>query len=347
MVAQWCDDFNSYGTSTSLMLNGLYAEIDTLHCALAADPDPNATGMVLRLAIDAGATGISIRRVFTGTLTTAGAAFRLWLNHLPGGTSGEPAIEFMDASNNMVIRLRVTPTGQITLFYPGGSSTTPDPILVANAWQHIEIKAVADDTVGSIEVRVEGLTVLTISDDNTGDGYAQWGCRFIQSTTQTLIYYIKDLVCWDGTGDHNNDFMGSVTVGPLVPDSDVVFPWAPSTGTTGFNLIDIAPPVDATSYISAGDPPPDPAVFGLSDLPSDVTSVRFLQTLVRARKTDGGDGNLQVSLLSGSDAADGADRPITTAFTYWFDISETDPATDAPWAPAAVDAAQLQINRTL
>lgn len=48
-------------------------------------------------------------------------------------------------------------------------------------------------------------------------------------------------------------------------------------------------------------------------------------------------GNVQAGLISGASTALGANRPITTAYTYFRDVIETDPAT----------AAQLQLNRTL
>src|SRR3546814_17566377 len=37
------------------------------------------------------------------------------------------------------------------------------PAIVANAWQHVEAKVVISDTVGTVEVRVEGVTVLDLS----------------------------------------------------------------------------------------------------------------------------------------------------------------------------------------
>ena len=124
------------------------------------------------------------------------------------------------------------------------------------------------------------------------------------------------------------------------------FNWTASTGSTGFNLIDEAGPDDA-DYVQAANPPPAASTFTLSDLPADVTSVRGLISLVRAKKTDGGDGNLQVSLQSNSVDDLGADRPITTADTYWWDVSELSPDTGVAWTPAEVDAAKIKIDRTL
>jgi hypothetical protein len=105
---------------------------------------------------------------------------------------------------------------------------------------------------------------------------------------------------------------------------------------------------DDLTFIAADDTPPAPSQFFMSNLPPDVTSVRGLISIVRARKVDGGDGNLQVSMTpNGTNYALGLDRPMTTAATYWSDISQVSPVTTAPWSPTEVDAVRLRLNRTL
>ena len=164
--------------------------------------------------------------------------------------------------------------------------------------------------------------------------------------TQVIPIYFKDFFIWDSTGARNNNFAGSVNVVNLTPNSDVALTWTLSGGATGFSLVNESPPVDST-FISAAFPAPAADKMGQTNLPADVTSVKTLMTLVRARKTDGGDGQLQVGLISGASTALGANRPITTAPTYYADIQETDPATGVAWLPTAVDASNIQFNRTL
>jgi hypothetical protein len=113
-----------------------------------------------------------------------------------------------------------------------------------------------------------------------------------------------------------------------------------------FSLLDKPGGVDDSSYIEAGDPPPAASIVELDDLPADVVSVRALMSLVRAQKSDAGDATLQVGIKSASNDDLGTDRVISTAFTYYWDLSEVDPDTAAAWTPSAVDAAQLQMDRT-
>lgn len=352
MAALWCDDFKSYGNTPAFMLDGLYSSVT---CTLVEDPDPSIAGTVLRMD-DFFAT---VRKALPTPRDTIGQAFRFWLAALPVSANIPSFVRFSDGANVCHVSLTVTSTGVIqayrgTILGAGGTllGSTAGPVLTANAWNHIEVKAKISDTVGTVEVRVNGVTVLNLANQDTANSADLTIAQVELSNnngfdgTPRIDGYFKDYFVWDTTGTHNNNFAGSVNVVALTPDSDVALTWALSGGATGFSLVNEAPPVDG-GFISAGSPPPAIDKMGMTNLPADVTSVRALMTLVRARKTDGGDGNLQVGLISGASVDLGADRPITTAFTYYADFSEEDPATVAPWLPTAVNAANIQFNRTL
>lgn len=349
MAILFADDFKGYGTNVNLLLDGLYAQLGSTS-NLTTDPDPSASGPVFICAVN-GVNGTRLRRVLPTSYSTAGIAMRLWCATLPPLTNASLFWGFSDNSNNMQFWVGVETTGAISVRLGTNINTvlgaTTGPVITSNAWNHIEFKAVAGTTTGTFELRVNGVPVLTLSNINTGGGYSQarFDCPNAFGFTQT--FYIKDLVCWNSSGTSNNNFLGTVSVIGMVPNSDVSFNWTPSTGTTGFNLLDNSPPLDGTEYITASYPPPAASTFGLSDLPTNVTSVRAMITQVRARKVDGGDGNIQSSLISSGDTANGADRPITTAFTYYEDVFEVDPHTSAPWTPAAANAATYKLNRTV
>src|SRR3546814_7160948 len=68
-------------------------------------------------------------------------------------------------------------------------------------------------TVGTVEVRVEGVTVLDLSGLDTLNSadatvaQVALGSRIVSSVATTPYY--KDFVLWDGSGSANNDFLGS------------------------------------------------------------------------------------------------------------------------------------------
>jgi len=324
-------------------------------CAMIEDVDPNVTGAMLEVTANVTNNYSDlIRYVLSSTQNVVGISARVYLPSLPtGGSASYPPIyNFKDISNNRMICWQPLSTGAIQVRYDINdteeSYTTPGPVLVAGTWNHIEMKV--DISTGSIEMRIEGVTQVSVTGADIGAlpvAQVAFGCENgIGNNQAPQSYYIKDLVIWDANGSVNNDFLGAVQVYDLAPTSDASFNWSASTGSTGYNLIDEAPPSDA-DYIYADDTPPAASTFNLSDLPEDVSSIRGIKTFARARKTDGGDGWMQVSMVSNGIEGNGTDRPVTTAYTYWMDIFELDPDTSANWTRSGVNAALLQIDRTI
>jgi hypothetical protein len=347
-MLQWMDNFQNYGIGSASepnLSNGVYTDI-TSNARAVTDPDPNVSTPVMQT------TNIGrFRKVLTTERATIGLAFRVFCSSLPT-TSNTFAVFFADASNAAHCTLHILTTGALA-FYRGATllGQTDGPAITTSSWQHLEMKVHIDAVAGSFELRVDGVPVMVLEDINTkgaaGATIAQLLFGRSGSLASSVTTHMKDLAIWDTTGTRNNNFLGSCSVVSLRPDGDVdLGGWLPSTGATGFNLINQAVPNDAT-FVSAENPPPAASVFSLSNLPEEVTSVRGLMTLVRTRKTDGGDAFLQTGLRSAAAIDTGADRPITPSFTYWFDISEEDPNTSGPWSPGAVDAANVQLDRTV
>lgn len=349
MALQFCDDFSGYGTgsrSASYMTDGLYA-FSACTCEYAPPSYDGTHGYAL-LSHDG--TNEEFRRVLSTGKQTLGLAFRVYMTSLPANSSHLWAWRFNNGSNVAIIYIRPTSTGAIEVYSrQSGVDTligaTSGPVLTANAFHHVEVKVYSHATDGTVDLYVNGIQYLALTSKNTnGDPIKQVQ---LYNNNGALNYglYFKDLVCYDDGGSYMNDIIGTVSVISLAPASDVSFNWTPSSGTTGYNLIDEAAPNDS-SFISADDSPPAASTFAIGSLPADVSSVKAIVTRVRAQKIDGGDGNLQVSVVSNGSESNGSDRPITTAFTFWEDIHYVDPDTTSPFTPSAVDDSYLKVDRT-
>jgi hypothetical protein len=357
-----------YGTDPANMLNGVWAEVASgpasTYDALVDDPDPNigSSGTVFYADAATSSSGLASeggRLALPAEVTTLGVGFRLWLSKLPTTSTLFPFVSFRDNTNTDILTIRVTTTGQLqaakaTTSGSGGTTlATSGPVITANTYTHIEIKATKGNGTGALEVQVDGvavaslaLTSQTLSANNIAQIFI--GCsEGIGATDANMKSYWKDLVLWDTNGSVGNDFQGSVAVRDLYPDADISLNWTPSSGTTGWDLIDETTPDDA-DYISAASDAIDPYVASLTDLPIDVTSVRALIPIYRAEKTDGGDCNLQIGLTpNNADWDDGADTPISTAYTFRWDVSELSPDTGSLWTPTEVNSAYVRVDRTL
>lgn len=363
MAVNWMDNFGFYGTGgagANRLLNGVYAQTDFV--SLGADPDPVAAAagsIVVSFATTTAGVGV-LRRVLTTARTTVGIAGRFWQNKLPAnsGISVRPA-SFRDINNLEHLYVDADASGSLRVWRRDNAGDvqigiTANPVLVANAWQHIETKVFLDVAVGTVDIRVEGINVLSIPAGRTTSDKAgaiascQNAAVGGRSGTDGLVSAVKDFIVWDNTGAFNNTFMGSCTVYMLAPDGDVALNWTPFPADgIGYNKINEAVPDDDTKYISAPFPLPAAYKCSLADLPVTVTSVRAVMPVHRSRKTDGGDGNIQVGLISGASTGLGADRPITTAYTYWNDVFDADPNGGIAWSRAAVNALNMQLNRTV
>lgn len=352
MSIQFMDDFQGYGTGSdpSAMLDGT-PWIATQGCTILADPDPNVTGICLRAGSSGGTTGGSTRLSVLTPGIEIGIAFRMWLDNLPTASVNAPGVTFRDIFNGGKYQLRVEPSGAVSLIRestPATLATTASPIIFAGSWNHIEFRV--NTSTGVIEVYKEGAVVsdLSITDESPATGnigivsFYQYSSGGNNSTSMK----IKDMILTDGTGSQNTGQIGTCSVFRLNPSADVSSGWTPSTGSTFYDLLDKPSASNDTTYISADDSPPAATVLEFEDLPADIVGVRALMPYVRMRKSDAGDATVQMTLTSnGSDDA-GADRTVTTAFSYYFDISELDPDTGTAWSPTSVNDATITLDRT-
>lgn len=361
MSILFCDDFNSYGGNPAYMLNGLYAEIAG-HVLLLNDPDPVSAGSkCLYLSglggnPGLGAWGSVVRMVNPGgSRATIGGAVRVWLSALPNTTNAFLGLSLTDFANVDNVFAQILPNGAVRTWRgptPGSGAVLDDsdPALVANAWNLFEWQSTADNAAGAVEFRVNSTPVTTLAGVDTVAGTANFGhTKFFNCQIGDAInpgMYLKDFVIRDDQGSVNNSFTGTARCIRLPVDGDVLLNWATSSGSTGWNLLDESPPNDA-GCIYAGDPPPGPCTMTFANLPPDITSVLALMTLVRASNSDGGDGRLRVSLVSDGAGDDGADRQLTVADSYYFDVSEINPHTSAPWTPGNTDTGNIRFDRTL
>lgn len=357
MALLWMDGFDHYGTDESQMLDGVWAEV-----ASGATLQANARTGAYAIRLEGGAGGgQKIRRIFGAAKTKVGIAEAVYIDSLPTNNYMMCPIRLVDGNNKGQVSLWVTTTGALSVYngiHPddaieGGNllGTSADGTVTASAYQHIEMLTTCHATTGAVEVRVNGVTVLTLSNVNTNFTGTGQLSQYVAQNRDAFApsYYIDDLFAYDDTGAQNNGFMGDLRVKHIMPNDDTAqADWLKSTGSTGYTLIDEIPANDDTDYIyneAFGDGG-EVSEFQLENLVGAIASIRGVQTYAKQRKTVAGTCNTEVSLVSGTSVSLGADRPITEEYTYWMDVHERDPATGAPWTKDAINAMKLRIERT-
>jgi hypothetical protein len=219
--------------------------------------------------------------------------------------------------------LGVTATSPVTLF----------------TWNYVEFKATIDDSVGSYEIRVNGVTILSATGIDTRNGGASTANTY--SLDADSNYYYDDLYVCDDSGSINNTFRGDVKIECLFPTSDgYLTQFTPSTPGDHYTLVDEAAPDGDTTYVyTSGIGNIDS--YGFSNLTVISGSVLGVQVLPYARKDDAGSRSFAPMIYISGVAYSGEAISIGNTYVYYPEIFDLSPATSSAWTIAEVNASEF------
>lgn len=171
----------------------------------------------------------------------------------------------------------------------------------------------------------------------------------VQDTVNNLVAAINS-EAGEGTV-YGTGTVGSVSGFAFAGDENVFFQAlnpgvagnAIVTTSVGSNLI-----WEGGGTCTGGKDLPDPSSFYFNRLPQRTTNVRAALLFGRMAKSDGGDAQVQMSFVTADESsANGADRAISTSFTYYGDVIETDPSTSGALTPGSFIGAKIRVDRTV
>lgn len=349
-MLEFIDGIDRYGTTVAKMLNGAWAAAS---CTIQSSVVPPNCSYALQFTQNQ-----KCRRVLPTPRVTCGMGFRYYTASLPG--YGHGIMYWADVSGNCHVFLYVNASGGIEVWRSGTNAisnnnlftgavqlgVSANGIILAATWQHIEAKAVINNSTGSVEVRVEGVTVLTVTGADTQNGSTGTVSNvgsFYFSTSGNPTYYIRDWFCWNDTAPDNDDFIGIKRVYPLKPTADTAQnDWLPNTGSDAYAVIDEVPDNDGTDYLygSAG----DISEFTLEDLPVGVGGIVGVSVDGKLAKSDAGVATMKLGLNYNGMVAEGDAQTPGTSYAFYSSIFEVDPYGSA-WTRTVVNATKLRVNR--
>lgn len=369
------DGFDHYGTSLTNMLDGTYANAGEITLTTAQAGTGTHSLQVT------GTNGLSsfagLRKVLPSSKDKLGVQIRVYMPSLPTQPYASCIAGFMTSSPQ---------TAQVATFFDsngclrfvrgrsfGGDGAgsaegtliaQTDPILVASAWNHIEIQIYIHDTAGWIRVAVNGIHEYQVENLDT-----KHNADNIVSVAQCRPYlvtgggqfYMDDYVIYDFTGDSAVDtdwcpvvdengiptnYIGDLGGYLIVPNGDTAEDdWLPSTGSDAYAMVDETTPNDS-DYISSYTVN-DLTELSLTDLPEEITYIRGVDIIGRMSKADAGPAMIKFGMKSVADTLDAAERPVTVEPTFWTDQANIDPDSGARWTRASFNAAWLRLIRSL
>jgi hypothetical protein len=206
-------------------------------------------------------------------------------------------------------------------------------------WHYVTGKIVFSDTVGTVEVWVDDVKVLAISAADTTALASGILPDLPQWAYQGATYYLDEP--WFASG--------ADTIAPCHTRIDALAPngngsYSQFTGsdansTDNYALVDELPFSD-TDYVESGTAG-EIDTYQYPDLPYTNGSVKGVQQSVRAKNSDAGARSLQfVCRIGGTDYLGGT-VALASSWSIYTCVWEKNPATNAAWTVAEVNAAEF------
>lgn len=284
--------------------------------------------------------GTLFKTIPTSSKVITGAGFTVannifWISFY-GDAGATQHITITRNTSTGFIEIRRGSSGGVLL----ATGTTP---IFINQWNYIEVSCTVSDTVGEVHVRLNGLPTDEVSyvGDTKNAGTATNIDRVSYYAGSGPAGSAADVYILNDSGTANNNFLGDVVVRTLSPAGNGAY--SQLTGSDG-NQIDNYLLVDEHPYSGVDYAGSSVAgakdTYAIADLPAGVTSVYGLQVNGMMAKSDASLGQARYVLRSGGTDYPGVTRALTTTFTGYYELHETDPSTGLSWTPSGVNSVE-------
>ena len=267
----------------------------------------------------------------------------------------------IQANNNVDnVRLQEGATGHISINFHGISGQiqlergttqidiSPVGSFVRGVLHHFEMKTFINDTTGTVEVKIDGTTVVNFGTGDTRNGGAVGTIdRISMGANSGTPLRIDNLVIMDDQGGLNDDFIGDVVIEARVPDGNGNYSqWDGSDGNQVDNYlqVDEGPPHDGDTTYNNAQVAAEKDTYTVEDLVATTGSVLAVQGGIIARH-EGAGGTLRQMLRRSSTDQFGSAVTPGSGFTYHNELWEEDPnAGPGAWTITNVDATEFGVD---
>lgn len=339
MAFLFCDSFDHYSTTQLLQKWTNYAS--------AAPKITASVGRNSSQALEFDST-YSIQKV----LVSSGNTFIIGFAKKP--SSGGGANGFFQLTDATVTHITIGVNGDGTWWVKRGTSIgtllgNTTAVQSSGTYDYWEIKIVIDDTTGSVTIRKNGSTVMSLTGQDTRNaGTAGWTSFWLTGQTTTDNAYYDDLYVLDGSGSSPyQDFLGDVRVASHYPNGAGSNNGStPSTGSDRSLTVDEAIGNADTDYntLPAGGSAKD--TFAMQSLVAAGTAIMAFQTCITAKKTDAGSGSLCPVIRHGSTDYEGLSVAQSTSYVCYHQPYVANPGTSAQMTESDFNALEVGYKRT-
>ena len=337
MALLWIDGFEGYGSVAAAVMTGLagrYAAVGNSGYALVGVGRICGYGFLTSNGFNY-TPSVTTPNLTTDSTLIAGCAFVF----LRAGTSNTLAFNDNAALGISLYLAQGTTNSSIAVKLGATTIATYTNFLFSlNVWYYIELKVFCHATSGTVEVRIDGVTVLSLTGINTKAGIDSWYNNV--SITVGNGSCADDFYVCDSSGSSLNDFQGVCKVLGIFPNADTsTVQWTPSAAVPHYSLVDENPYTTA-DYVSTS----TQANTDLYTYPSLIGTGTILgiQVNTTVLLSAGTSAIFEAPIISNGITALGPDTTVTSAvYIDMRHLSTTDPNTGLPWTISNLSAAQI------
>jgi len=210
--------------------------------------------------------------------------------------------------------------------------------LSQNVWSYGEVQSTIDSSAGTVGVRINGTSVLSLTGQNTkGSGSSSnIGSMVLGSN---LTSYWQDIYITSATGSYNTGYLGDVEMPiSLATGNGTYTAWTANGTTPLYNCVNAATPADGADFASDSTPGDRMAVtYPNTSVTGNIVGVGHVSRMLKS--TAGTRTVSQVITNNGVDQVQSA-QSLGTSYTYYASYSETDPNTGLPYTAAGFNTIQ-------
>jgi hypothetical protein len=271
---------------------------------------------------------------------------RVALNFAGLGT--HPINPFMGVLDSSTYQwtVAVSPSGNLLVLTgnTGATQATSGPGLIAtNLWYGLEIEVTVSASVGTANVWLNGLQVMTVTGIVTQSSANAYGNRVSLGDLNDnglAGLMADDFRVWDATGSYQNAPTGTDgrLISKLASGAGAFAQFTPNGAAANWQCTDENPPNAGTTYVSGSS-------SGLVDaygMPAAAFSAAPVMVVAEsyASKSDGATRSVEIGVNSSGVQGYGAGFTVSNSYAFIQSCISLDPNTGAVWTAAAADAAQ-------
>jgi len=334
--------YDSFDTYVTADLSQNYNNVNSSGMAISAGNGRRSTAS-LRFTTSSGNVLKSFDHQSTWII-----GFSLRVAALPS-TSSREFIVFYDGGS-VQVDLRLNAAGQ--LFFTRGGTTTlasSTNAISANTTYHIQAKIFISDTVGTVELRVNGTNTGWIPqvgslDTKNSTTNATVNGILIQGAVSSANTDYDDLWICDGQGSAPyNDFLGDLRADVLtVNGAGNSAQFSPTSGGN-YTCVDESAPNGDTDVVSSSTVG-HKDTYAYSDLAHTPTTIYGVKIKAVVKKDDAGYRAINLVTRSGGADYDSSEMALPSSYTAVTQIRETDPATGVAWTRTNLNAAEFGVK---